>query len=146
MNKLIERWFPLVGSTIITTASSAFINISTVNTFSKDLFSSVLNFEGILIGFLMASKSILVAIEGKKIVQWLKNAGVYKKLLEYFMNAINWSFITIILSIAGIVTNFSIINIWIVFLFFGNIFVLSMSLLYCYRVIYLFSKILRSID
>jgi hypothetical protein len=146
MNKLTERWFPLVGAAIITTTSSKFIEYSEINFFAKDLFSSLLNFEGILVGFLMASKSILIAIEGKSIIKWLKDGGVYNKLLQYFMDAINWSFIAIIFSIAGIITSFSIIGIWQFFVFYGGIFVISASVLCCYRVIYLFTKILRSIN
>ena len=146
MNKLTERWFPLVGAAIITTISFKFIECSEIHFFAKDLFSSLLNFEGILVGFLMASKSILIAIEGKSIIKWLKDGGVYNKLLQYFMDAINWSFIAIIFSIAGIITSFSIMGICQFFVLYGGIFVISASVLCCYRVIYLFTKILRSIN
>ena len=40
MNKLTERWFPLVGATIITMTSFKFIEYSEINFFAKDLWLS----------------------------------------------------------------------------------------------------------
>jgi hypothetical protein len=142
VKSIIERWFPIFGALLVMLANIFIIKYSPSKESLKDLFNSTLNLGGIIIGFLTASKAILFSIDEKYVIQSIKSAGVYKKMINYFMDAIRWSFLLIILDIICIVIDWehrgalhsAALNCWV--------FIMSVTLLSCYRVISLLGKIL----
>lgn len=145
MEKYVERWYPLVISTItgilIYILSSKYrIDIEKI---TSDLFPNTINLGGIVIGFLAAAKSILFSIENSYIVQQFKKANIYKKLINYFMDAINLGFILVIASIIGSLINFENPNkiLYVYFSFWAALIVATG--LSSYRVIRIFSDTIK---
>jgi hypothetical protein len=113
------------------------------------LAASILTFEGIIIGFLITSQSILAAIDNKEIIKWHKKAGTYKKINFGFSNAIRWSFLSALMTIIS----FIIVLIVLESKTFGNIefvilsfwaFSTLMSFLLSYKLAISFSRILNT--
>jgi hypothetical protein len=144
LTKLVERWTPLFLASFLLVLNWSFFKIYPVQNF-KDLLNGALNLGSISIGFLTASQAVLLSIDEKYVVKQLKNAGVYKKLVQYFLNAIQSAFILVVISIfcLGIEIDFLqsqsflgelLFNIWFFFC--------VETIASCYRVISVFSKIL----
>ncbi len=107
MNAKVERWFPLTIGLFTAACYILFLRDYSLPSSVRDLFSSAMQVSSITIGFLITAFSILVTIENKHIVQQLKKAGVYNKLINYFADAIKWSFILIAVSSIGLLIDFS---------------------------------------
>ncbi len=141
---IIERWFPLCIAVLIVGANVLFLKYSPSKESLKDLFNATFNLGGIILGFLTASKAILFSIDEKYTIKQLRSAGVYRKLINYFMDTIRWSFVLIVFDIVCLSISWDppadwhkyVINVWI--------FIISTTLLSCYRVVSVFSKILAN--
>jgi hypothetical protein len=54
----------------------------------KDLFASAINVGAIVIGFLDTMQSILLTLEKRRLVTYLKEANKFNRLVDYLMGAI----------------------------------------------------------
>jgi hypothetical protein len=66
----------------------------------------VVSVGGISLGFLMTAKSILISVDDRPIVQRIKEAKLYKRIIGYMKSAIFWSFALTILSAIALVFDF----------------------------------------
>ncbi|MEQ8467683.1 hypothetical protein [Coleofasciculus sp. E1-EBD-02] len=112
----------------------------------KDLLSAVTNLSGIAIGFLAAAQSILFSLPRKYVIQQLKKAGMYSRLLNYFMTAIQWSFVLAVISAFGLLIDFTKSQSWHSLAFSVWLFILTTASLSYYRVIEVFTALLRAPD
>lgn len=102
MKVLIEQWYPtafaLAGTTVY-----LFIARS-VQWPPKENLAAVMaatgTFAGITVGFLATAKSILIAIDDRKIVRDLRTLGRYKRIINNIWAAILWSLLLALLSAA----------------------------------------------
>lgn len=145
IGKHIERWLPLTVATAvgIIAFSVSYRTKLDINEITEKLFPNTINLGGIVIGFLAAAKSILFSIEEGFIMRQIRKAEVYKKLINYFMDAINLGFLLVIFSIVGTLINFEnpltihhcLFGVWVALL-------VNMGLS-SYRVIKIFADILK---
>lgn len=110
---------------------------------TNTVLQAIINVAAISVGFLATAKSILLSVGDKSSsIKWLKDAGAYKLLLRYFMEAV-WlcllltvfSTIALLIEPGNSLPGRLIISVWSV--------VAVASALACYRIIDLFSRILR---
>jgi uncharacterized membrane protein len=139
MKSRIERWHPLLLSFIITAGYFCFFSKNSAPDSIKDLFSAMISLCGITIGFLATAQSILFSIDKKYVVQQLKNTGVYKKLINYFMEAIRWSFLLAIFSSVGLLMDLKTQQAWHPLAFGAWIFLVAAAGFSYYRVINIFA-------
>ena len=147
MQAKIEKWYPLTVGTL-----AALIAFGLERRYSfqlppaiKDVLTATTTLSSIIVAFLAAVQAILFSINQEQVVRNLKQAFVYKKLINYLMDAIHWSILLAVISSAGLILDFSVPQKWYLYAFYTWIFVLAVALLSCYRIIRLFNRILRSL-
>jgi len=146
MKGKIERWFPLViGSLAAVVYLGVFYNRSLPSSV-KELFSSGMALSAITVGFLATAQSILFSIDKKYVIQQLKATKTYNTLINYFMSAINWSFLLAIFSAVSLIINFEKQESWHSLFFAAWLFMFVTVISSCYRIIDTFASILRSPD
>ena len=145
MKSKIEKWYPLFFGVIFAILCSYFFtNNPSLNSF-KELFSATTTLSAIVIGFLSTAVSILLTIIESYIMQQIINGQVYDKLINYFMDAIQWLFILTLLSFIGILIDITQFYQPFKSLAFGVWALAFMtSGLSSYRVIHVFTSILRA--
>lgn len=110
----------------------------------KDLLTASATINSIVVGFLATAKATLLSISSSKSIKWMKTGGQYQTLIAYFMTAVHYSILTAIVSALMLLFNFDklppfaayFVGLW-VFLSVG-------SLCSGYRIIRLYSTILRN--
>jgi hypothetical protein len=143
MHKNIERWYPITFGLALTVLYCSLLRSKPLPTSLKDVFSAATTLSGIAIGFLATAMSILFTIGNTNVVKQMKNSNKYTILINYFMDAINWSFLLASLSFLGLfveIKTFGSLE-WLVFGIW--LFTLLTSGLSSYRVIRVFAAILR---
>ena len=147
MNSIIERWYPLTIGTL-----AALISFDLERRYSfrlppsmKDVLTATTTLSSIIVAFLAAVQAILFSINHERVIKNLKQASVYKTLVNYLMDAIHWSILLAVISSAGLFLDFSLSQQWYSYAFCIWIFVLGVAFSSCYRIIKLFNKILKSL-
>jgi hypothetical protein len=143
---LAERWHPIIFGFIAALIYLLFLKNYPLPNTIRDLFSAAINICAITVGFLGTSQSILLSIANKRMIQQLKAADVYNKLIYYFMNAIHWSFALAISSAIGLIINLNQKEVWHPWIISFWLLCLITATFSYYRVIKVFSFILRSSD
>ncbi len=146
MSAKVERWFPVILGLLTTVIIGQVADLSSIATFAKDLFTSTISLGSIFIGFLTATLAIIFSIDQKYVVKQLKAAKVYNKLINYFMDAIGWSFVVVALSIVGLVIDFKVQADWHLGGFAVWIFSLTTAGLSTYRITSVLSDVLKTPD
>ncbi len=146
MTGKIEKWYPLVTGFVLTSCYLYFLRSYRLSNSLKDLFSAATTLSGIAIGFLATAESILFTIDQTRTIKRLKGAGVYKKLINYFTDAIKWSFVLATLSFVGLVIDFTNPQPWHYIVLSFWLFCFVTAGLSCYRVIDVFASLLRSLN
>jgi hypothetical protein len=150
MNGIFERWHPLFIGAIIAIFHLFFLSRYTLpfpkSGETKDLLSAIISLSGITIGFLATAQSIILSLGNNRVIKFLKGGDgkKYNLLINYLMDAIVWSFFLAVLSSIGILFNPKIQECWNSPIFSLWILVLITATLSYYRVIRIFSKLLRS--
>jgi hypothetical protein len=120
-----------------------------------NILSETINVSAITIGFLATTKSILFSIGNRRVIRELKDAELYNTIVDYLVSAIKWSFGLALLSamyrlfaIPHIMTSVDILrdlrgNVNILISCFW-LFVAVTMLGSCYRVIDIFTKLLKT--
>lgn len=146
MRAKLERWYPLIFGFTCSIIYLIFFRRYPLPESLKDLLSAVTNLSGIAIGFLAAAQSILFSLPRKYVIQQLKKAGMYSRLLNYFMTAIQWSFVLAVISAFGLLIDFTKSQSWHSLAFSVWLFILTTASLSYYRVIEVFTALLRAPD
>ena len=150
MKSIWERWHPLFMSVFVLSVLTKFffrrLDLTSFQDSAQDIFIGATTIAGIVIGFLSASQAVLLSLDGRKIIQRLRESNVYHKLLAYLMDAIHWAFITAIISSIGLLLNFKNPQAWYIFLLVPWLYSLLVMSFSCYRTLRVFNKILRSLD
>ena len=108
----------------------------------KDVLGAVVNIAAIFVAFLSTIWSILISMENKRVIQLLQDAGYYKLLFDYLSSAIRWLFFLAVISAFGLLIDFTQPKDWYRYAFGFWIFVLVTSLVSCWRIARIFSKVL----
>lgn len=146
MRGQLERWYPLMVGLIVAITYFCFFRNYPLPVSLKDLLSAVTNLSGIAVGFLATAQSILFSLPKKYVIQQLKITGMYNRLINYFMSAIQWSFGLAVISAIGLLIDFTKSQSWHpIALSLWLFFLVTTSLSY-YRVIEVFTALLRAPD
>ncbi|OPY13313.1 MAG: hypothetical protein A4E66_00818 [Syntrophus sp. PtaB.Bin001] len=143
MNAIVEKWYPLAAAIIICGCYFFYFRKYPIPDTINNLYNIAVSISAISVGFLATSKSILFTIYDRKIIQWIKSAGLYDSLVDYMMAAIHYCFILSIMSAIGLLINMKPMPEWYSYAFGLWLFIGTAALCSCYRVIHIFSKILR---
>lgn len=146
MNKMADKYYPFILAAIATGlfyfCFRGNVDLLFVGSI-KELLSSVITISAIGIGFLATSKSILISMRTSKIVKWMKDGGHYAAILNQTMSAIHWCFALTMISALALVFDFKTVT--QKHLYFASVwvFIATTALLCSYRIVKLFSTILR---
>jgi hypothetical protein len=148
MTANFERRYPLVGGGLV--ALGYLLMYKKLDFVSRDaltnLFTAMVTVAAIAVGFLATAQSILFSLESKRVTHFLKEAGVFRSLVDYLMDAIHLSFALAALSAFALLVDPKAHRWWYPFAFATWLFILSFAGLAYYRVVSIFSQILRSPD
>ena len=108
----------------------------------KDLLAAVVNIAAIFVAFLSTIWAILISLESKRVIQLLKDAGYHRLLFDYLASSIRWLFLLAVISAFGLLIDFAQPKDWHRYAFGFWIFVLVTSLVSCWRITRIFSKVL----
>ena len=142
----VERSYPYAVGVLLTILFLYFHSFINLYSTAPEIFPVVIGISAVAVGFLMTAKSILLSIDERKVIQFLKESGVYIYFVGYLMAAVNWCFSTTILTLAGMILNLHHQaqpgHYWFLVLW---VFTVATAAACCERVIRIFSKILRKI-
>ena len=142
---LVERWHPIILGLIFSMLFLFFYNKIQITDSYKSIFITTISISAISIGFLATSKSILFSIQKRQIINQIKQANLYESLIDYLMTSINLCFLLAVISaICFLIFNEDIIG--KKYLYSMWLFIITSAFTSCYRVIRIFSKILRLTD
>ena len=102
-SETIERWYPNTLSLVVTLFYLYFHRVIDVTSTAKALFPVVTSISAIAVGFLLAAQSIILSIDERSVIKSLKQGDVYGHLVGYVVKAVNWSFVTTIVTGTGMV-------------------------------------------
>jgi len=143
MKDWLEQWGPCVSGIIVLSIYMIFFQQYQLPGTFNNLLSSVVSICAVSIGFLMTTKSILFTIRDSEIINWIKKAGLFGKLIDYIMTAIHLCFILAIYSALCLLMNASSLICAYSWVFGFWLLLSTITISSCYRVIFLLSKILR---
>jgi len=143
MRAVTEKWYPLVGSLIITFLYLKFCRLTSFQSSIDNLFSSVITISAITIGFLATIKTLIFSINNQYMIKQLKSAGVFNDLINYIMATVYCCFILAILSGVGLFMNLKDTMPWYQWAFGGWIFLVIYAVLLSHRILKILGKILR---
>lgn len=147
-SQTIERWYPYTLSLVITTFYLYFHRLIDVTSTAKALFPVVTSISAIAVGFLLTAQSIILSMDERSVIKGLKQGGVYGHMVGYVVIAVNWSFVTTIVTGTGMVLSLHVnASGWMFSFIFAGIwvFITATAVMCCYRVIRIFSAILKQI-
>lgn len=148
MRAIVERSYPVVGSLIVTLGylkfhdHFGFVSRPALG----NLFTAVVNVSAIAVGFLATAQSILFSLENKRVTQFLKSAGAFNSLIDYMMEAIHISFALAGISAFALLIDLKTPRHWHIYGFAAWLFFLCLAALDYYRIVSIFTRILRSPD
>jgi type III secretory pathway component EscU len=143
-----EKYYPLACGAVITAAylllwdKFAFVS----RTALTGLFTAVVSVSAIAVGFLATAESILLSLESKRVMKFLKEANSFNALVDYMMSAIHLSFALAAFSAFALLVGPDAHLWWYKYAFALWLFVLSTASFSYYRIVSIFAKILRSPD
>lgn len=150
MGAFAERHYPWLGGMISGGICYLLLRHWTIPPGTKDLLAGLLNVAAIMVGFLVTAKSILLSIDDRWIIKRSKEAGAFEMLVGYMVAATYWWLGTALLSALGVAMIPSSLADWqkiiAVRMFAVWVFVAATSVLAAFRVLTIYSSILRSIS
>lgn len=109
----------------------------------KDLLTASATINSIVVGFLATAKATLLSISGGRAIKWMKTGGQYQTLISYFMTAVHYSIVTAVVSALMLLFNFDKLPPFAAYFVCFWVFLSVGSLFSGYRIIRLYSTILR---
>lgn len=110
----------------------------------KDLLTASATINSIVVGFLATAKATLLSISGGRAIKFMKSGGKYNVLIEYFMTAVHYSILTAVTSALMLLFNFEKLPPYAAYFICFWVFLSVGSLFSGYRIIRLYSTILRN--
>ena len=145
-NKNFDNYYPLACGAIISFAYLGLFSFYPKFALAKgfrDIFISSITINAIVIGFLATAKSILISIQNSEVVKWMKETNTYETTIKYFMDAILLAMACAVWSMFLLLIDFSNPVKYILWWIAVWVFVFVYAMLSTYRIIRIFSKVLR---
>jgi hypothetical protein len=147
MKVFIEQWYP-TGLALVATVAylivTRFIQWPPPHNVAA-VMAAMGTFAGITVGFLATAKSILIAIDDRKIIRDLRTLGRYKRIINNIWAAIIWSLLMALLSAAWLFVDLTPPTTWSrghTFFFATWLFVSVLAVSSFFRMINLFKSML----
>lgn len=143
---IFEQYYPVVGGAI---AGFAYMGLFLVYpTFSltnrfRDLFVAGITINAIFAGFLAAAEATIISINNSKVIIWMKDSGVYGTTITHFRDAVLVSIACAVLSMLLLLIDFNNPVKYILWGIATWVFGFTYSILTMYRVINIFSKVIK---
>jgi len=147
MTEPVERWYPAFGGLVL--CGAYFVlrrRLQLPPEALANLFTTVVSVSAIAVGFLATAQSILFSIEDKRAIKFLKDAGKFGALINYMMSVVNLSFLLAAASAVGLLINWKEESKWHSYGFTLWVLLSGTAASSYYRVVSIFSAILRSTD
>jgi hypothetical protein len=144
MPLLLERFSPLFWGVITAIYSYFWIPEELHPKIIKDFLNPVINVSAITVGFLTTVMTVLITIDTKEVIQWLKSANYYQRLISYLMSAVKSAFLVAITSALGSILDTNSLPSWEKIGFSLWLGLLIYTVMASYRVINIIVTILRS--
>lgn len=109
----------------------------------KDLLTASATISSIAVGFLATAKATLLTISSSRSIRWMKSGGQFQSLISYFMTAVHYSMTTAVVSALMLLLDFDNLPSYASFFVGVWVFFSVGSLCSGYRIIHLYSVILR---
>ena len=145
MNASVEKWYPVVLGGVATGSYFALRPYVSLPPSTKELFTAIMTISSIAVGFLMTAKSILLTLNNRA-VRFLKDKSKYGTLIDYMITAVNWSFLCAVVTAFLLLIDCAKPPVWLPCVFAPWVFVTVTCAASCYRVVRIFSSVLRSGD
>lgn len=110
----------------------------------KDLLTASATINSIVVGFLATAKATLLSISGGRAIKFMKSGGQYNALIAYFMTAVHYSIVTAVVSALMLLFNFDNLPPFAAYFVCFWVFLSVGSLFSGYRIIRLYSTILKN--
>ena len=137
-----EQWYPTVVAVVVAFIAYFCIDLDRIEGF-RDLLQTAVNLSAITVGFLATSKSILLMVEKKKVVEALKSDNQWRLLIDYMMCAIYSAFILAFVSAALLLVKFKEPENWHHAATSVWVFFLVLAVMTAFRIIRFFAWILK---
>lgn len=150
MGLWIERTYPYISGAVTCGGYLTYTKLYGDMTFGNDprgFLSMVNDVAAVLVGFLMATMSIVWAMQDRKSIQFQKQGGTYRYLIAYMFEASTGCLLSVLFNLAiaaSITANKYITGFWHMPLIGAWIGLHVFCITSCYRVINSFYNILRS--
>lgn len=145
MSARIEKAYPIIGSLGVAAVVGLLFPATKVPSDLGNVFSGALNIGAIAVGFLATAKSILISMEGRRVVAQLRRTGHYAVIVGYLVDATRGAFLLAVYSIVGLVVQPPSIG-WGGWFLVAGVALLAFTGLTSYRVIDIFAEVLRAPD
>lgn len=146
MNNKFDNYYPLACGSIVAFAYLGLFLFCPKFALTKgfrDIFISAITINAIVVGFLATAKAILISIQNSVVVKWMKDTGTYETTIKYFMDAILLSMWCAVWSMFLLLIDFNNPVKYILWWISVWVFVFVYAILSTYRIIRIFSKVLR---
>lgn len=112
--RIVENCYPLVGGLAV---GGVYLSVGSLRDYVmpdtiSNLLAAVVSVGGIAVGFLATAKSILIAVDDRPIVERMKEAKIYRRVLRYFRAAIFWSFLLTVVSVVALFFDYKGLKQW----------------------------------
>jgi len=102
MSEYFERYYPFAFGVVAAGAYLLLLRNEPFPDTTKDVLSAIISLASIAVGFLATVKAILVSIEDRPAIVWLRRGSFYKRFRAYTFQAIYASFAIAVVSVAGL--------------------------------------------
>jgi hypothetical protein len=141
-----ERMYPLVVSLALTALLAVLISSAkfypSSSAFSNILSASI-DLSAITVGFSVTVLSILPSLDGRRAIKNLRDVKAYSALISYLAHSAISFLALVVLSMAGLLVDFSTPKGWHFWVSIGWIFVFFLACSNYYRAITLFLEVLK---
>lgn len=112
--RTFERWYPGVGAGVVAAVYWFTPSLSThvLPDTLPSLLAAIVSIGGIAVGFMATIKAILISVDDRPIVQRMKEAGIYRRVLSFLRSGIRWSFLLTLVSAAALVVEYRGVQNW----------------------------------
>jgi hypothetical protein len=141
-----DKLYPHIVATLVGVGYFVFMSFSTkfvLHPNLKELFTASATISSIAVGFLATAKATLLSINRSRVVKWMKDGGVYVTMIDYCMTAVHYCLFTTVFSALLLLMDFKKVDTISITLVSVWVFFAVGSLLTGYRIIRLYSYVLR---
>lgn len=141
-----EKGLPWIAGVLALGLSLFLLRLAPIPDRFENVLETFVSLSGIVVGFLGTALTILLSLEGRRIIRQLKINGIYSQLVGYLLSSIHSGIIIGAISLIGVMLDYHIhprIAYWFTSFWMGFVVVFCFS---TYRVIRLIAELVTPSD